>query len=334
MLFGCLSLLTVLTVPRTVHAQLGWHALVGAQSHDKGRQALAFLPNEIWIHEGDSVTWRFDVDEIHTVTFLKTVPSPSQTRPPFPAGCGTPAAPVFSSNPAIFDGTKCVSTPPLVKGQTFTVKFPATGNFKLVCLIHSDMTAVVHVLDLSQTLPHDQFFYDDQAGDQREDLLSDKDRDNDHGERDRSHGDQHSAHSVTAGIGEVSATAGGSSTLSVMRFLHSPIVIHAGETVEFDNQDPVTPHTITFGIEPADPMPASANVTLDADGARHTVIHSTSDSAHSGFIVAAPQDRPGLAQSPVGVTRFRVTFPHAGVFPFICALHDDLGMKGNVIVRP
>jgi len=98
--------------------------------------------------------------------------------------------------------------------------------------------------------------------------------------------------------------------------------------------DPVTPHTITFGVEPANPVPPSGNVTVDADGARHAVINSTSDSVHSGFIVAAPQDRFGLAQAPLGVTRFRVTFTHAGVFLYICALHDGLGMRGSVIVLP
>ena len=127
---------------RTVHAQWDWHATVGAQSPDLGRQALAFLPNEIWIHAGDSITWRSDVDEIHTVTFLRTSPPPAQTRPPFPAGC-----PGFSTSPATFDGTTCVTTPPIVKGQTFTVVFPKTGNFKLVCLVHPDMTGVVHALD-------------------------------------------------------------------------------------------------------------------------------------------------------------------------------------------
>src|SRR6516165_4095547 len=38
-----------------------WFATVGAQSSDEGRQALAFLPNEIWIHAGDSIKWTFDV---------------------------------------------------------------------------------------------------------------------------------------------------------------------------------------------------------------------------------------------------------------------------------
>ena len=42
-----------LLAPQVVSAQETWHATVGAQSNDKGHQALAFLPNEIWIHAGD-----------------------------------------------------------------------------------------------------------------------------------------------------------------------------------------------------------------------------------------------------------------------------------------
>jgi hypothetical protein len=45
-----LLLLALLIVPQMVQAQ--WSATVGAQSSDKGDQAFAFLPNEIWIHPG------------------------------------------------------------------------------------------------------------------------------------------------------------------------------------------------------------------------------------------------------------------------------------------
>jgi hypothetical protein len=31
---------------------------------------------------------------------------------------------------------------------------------------------------------------------------------------------------------------------------------------------------------------------------------------------------------------FRVTFTHAGTYDYICALHDNLGMVGKVIVKP
>ena len=122
--------------------------------------------------------------------------------------------------------------------------------------------------------------------------------------------------------------------MSAFRFSNHNIQIRAGQTVEWDNHDAVTPHTITFGAEPVDLVNPSADVTVDQDGARHAVIDSISDSTHSGFIVAAPQERLGLPQAPLGVTRFRVTFPNAGTYPYICALHEILGMKGQVVVSP
>lgn len=312
-------MLAVLIAPNVARAQ--WRATVGAQSWNSARQALAFLPNELWIHAGDDVTWTFQAGEIHTVTFLATSPA-AQVRPPFQVGC-----PGFSGEPAMFDGTACISTPPLVKGASFKVVFPAVGNFKLVCLVHPDMTGVVHVLDKAEPLPHDQIFYDAEAAAQAQVLLYDRE------------GEEENAGSVaghvTAGVGEISTTAAGSQTLSVMRFIGHDMTIQAGQTIEWENDDPEDPHTITFGTEPAgDPFPPSANVTVDADGARHAVINSTSDSVHSGFILAAPQDRTGLAQSPPSVTRFRVTFTHPGTYPYICALHDNLGMKGEIIVLP
>jgi plastocyanin len=192
------------------------------------------------------------------------------------------------------------------------------------------MDGTIHVLGLSEPLPHTQAFYDKQAASQRKELLSDA-RDDAHA----AHALANSRHGVTAGAGEVTANAGGSSTVSAMRFCHGNIQIRAGQTVEWDNKDPVTPHTITFGTEPeGDPGPPSPDVTVDSDGARHAIIDSTSDSTHSGFIIAAPQERLGLPQAPLSVTRFRVTFPNAGTFPYICALHDELGMIGQVKVSP
>ncbi len=315
-LWGMLACV-VLIFPSIANAQ--WQATVGAQSKDKGRQALAFLPNEIWIHAGDDITWTSEADDIHTVTFLRS----GQVRPPFPVGCPGFSPPSGSS----FDGSTCVSAPPIITGGTFNVVFPSPGNYKLVCLVHADMTGVVHVLDPSTPLPHDQAFYDRQAADERRDLLADADEG-------QAHARESSPNSVTVGIGETVATGGGHQTRSIVRFLHSEIVIRVGDTVEWTNHDPVTPHTITFGIEPANPIPPSANVTMDADGALHATISSTSDSVHSGFVVSAPQERIGLPLAPLGVTRFRITFTKTGTYPYICALHDDLGMKGRIIVLP
>ena len=293
-----------------------WRATVGAQSEDKGHQVVAFLPNELWIHAGDSVQWTVNADEIHTISFL----TEGQVRPPFVVGC-----PGFSVGAASFDGSTCVSTPPLVSGATFNVMFPAPGNYKLVCLVHPDMTGTIHVLDASSPLPREQSFYDKQAAHQAHDLLADLNQ---------MHHHQGSAKSVVVGAGKTLANGGGHNTISLMRFIEPELVIHAGATVEWTNYDPSMPHTITFGAEPQDPFPPSGNVIVDADGARHATISSTSDRVHSGFIVSAPQDETGLPQTPLAPTRFRITFTTPGVYPYICALHDDLGMVGRIIVLP
>ena len=138
----------------------------GAQSADKGKQALAFLSNELWIHVGDGICWTAATDEIHTVTFLKT----GQIRPPLVAAgnsgpfVGCPNATPDGSN---FDGSTCVNPAPLTIGQTYTVNFPAAGNYKLVCLVHSRMTGAVHVPPTSQSLPNDQDFYDRQKAEEK-----------------------------------------------------------------------------------------------------------------------------------------------------------------------
>jgi hypothetical protein len=50
------------------------------------------------------------------------------------------------------------ATPP-----SYSVVFPTLGNFKFVCLVHADMTGVVHVRAPSDPLPHIQDDYDRQT---------------------------------------------------------------------------------------------------------------------------------------------------------------------------
>jgi plastocyanin len=141
-------------------------------------------------------------------------------------------------------------------GATFTVTFPTAGNYKLVCLVHTDMNGSVHVLvnnELNEAAIHSQRFYDDQAENEAQALLSD----NDHGGEDHRGWDDRSdgENAVTAGIGEIVATGGGLQYRAVVRFLPGIIRIHAGESVLWTNLDPTEPHTVTFGTEPAGFVP-------------------------------------------------------------------------------
>ncbi len=323
-----------------------WQAWAGMQSRDLGSQALAFLPNELWIHSNDSIRWTIASTEIHTVTFL--IPPPP---PPPPGQLGQVRNPLFgpvfgvqvgcpgtTPDGASFDGSQCVNSGVMgtfdaIHGpQTYSVKFPKPGNFKFVCFVHFDMTGTVHVLDPSQALPYDQDFYNREAQTDAAALIAEAasltsrglSEDNDGGP----------AVKVTAGVGEIVTTSGaGSQTAALFRFLREAIVVRVGDTVEWTNLDPSTPHTVTFGTEPADPRPPSANATPASDGAMQAVISSPTDRVNSGLLTLAFQDRPNLGQSALGITRFRVTFKSPGTFNYICALHDNLGMKGTVIVH-
>ena len=315
-----------------------WQVTAGAESRNQGSQALAFLPNELWIHAGDSVRWTFPTHERHTLTFLRSSPPPAQMRPAafgpiFGVLVGCPGTTPDGSS---FDGSTCVTSDVLLVDEgmgsppSYSVVFPARGNYKFVCLVHTDMTGVVHVLDTSEALPHDQEFYDRQAQREQAALLADATR----LRRIPGGGDDEQSSDVAAGIGEIVTTTGaGSQTASLMRFRHQTIVVQVGDTVEWTSLDPSINHTVTFGLEPDDPRPPSANVMTTSDGARHAVISSLAESVNSGFLSPTPQERVGLPQLAPGVTRFRVTFTSPGTFNYICAVLDQLGMTGRVVVR-
>lgn len=324
--------LAVVVAPRPLAAQQSWQAVMGAQSKDMSRQAMAFLPNELWVHEGDSVSWTSHTDEVHTVTFLKLIAPPAATpRPGDPVGCGAPT-PITPSG-SNYDGTTCVHSGHFVNGGTYSVTFPSAGNFKLVCLAHRDMTGVVHVLGLDQILPHEQWFYDAQAADQAHDLVSDDD--GRRGNEERSEHSRHFSGNTVITTGELVATGGGKQYLAIMRFLPETIRVHVGDTVEWTNIDPTLQHTVTFGAEPpTNQTLVGLNAAPDPDGARHgTLPNATPDglTLNTGLIVAALQDQAN--QTALGVTRARVTFLQPGTYNYVCALHDELGMKGKVVVR-
>ena len=308
-----------------------WSAQVGAQSSDMGNQVLAFLPNELWIHAGDGIQFTFATDEPHTVSLLKS----GQTRPAAFSLVGINGrvfvgCPGTTPDGSSFDNSACVTSGPDTTGQTYTVTFPTVGNFKLVCLVHSRMTAAIHVLPLSGALPYNQADYDLQAYREGSKLLWDafglQGGGNDKGART-------SGLAETAGISAILANGGGSQTTAVMRFLGATKVVHVGDTVEWTNLSTPVFHTITFGTEPANDMPPSPGVTVDSDGVRHATLSSPNDNVNSGYIGAPNQETVGQPQAALDFTRFRVTFTAPGTFNYICALHDDVGMIGTVIVQ-
>jgi plastocyanin len=272
-LWGRMALLALLVFPLSSFAQ--WQAKVGAQFPDclvggdadlklklgcQAAQAMAFIPNEIWIHQNDSITWTRATDEGHTVTFLYQPQPATLGLPPYPAaqkrqsngvGCsayGTATSPNNSAyDPSGGAGLQCVHSGTLDPyGATYTVSFPAQGNFKFTCLIHASMYGTVHVLAASAALPYTQTQYDKAALGELFNIASFL---------------TPPPFSVSGTprvytVGKIVATGGGWQYGSLFRFVDGngavltqsqPLVVHRGQTVEFGNIDPAEPHTITFG---------------------------------------------------------------------------------------
>jgi len=367
LILGSMLLLAFLIgVPQTARASQTWYLKVGAESHNEANQANAFLPNEIWIYASDSIQWTWQPkNEPHTVTFLE----PGQTRPTPPPPIGPPSGPPIgppfyfgnpgpgpftecpSPNPynggtATYDRSACVSSAALNGGaapSTFTVTFPNPGNYKVVCLIHTNMNGTVHVLSTDSTspfyaasLPYTQSDYDRQARDEAEDILKDTDK-----PKEEVRDFPRSKNEVLM-TGEMVARGGGRQYLAIVRFFPETIYIQKGDTVEFTNVDPTEPHTVTSGTSDTlvNDM-ALVNASPEADGALGATVNSAGNFGNatpttgvsSGFLQAAPEDAAGRGQSPPGTTRFRVTFNIAGTFPYHCALHDVEGMVGTVVVK-
>ena len=266
------SMLAVAAVMTPQLAKAQYTANAGTETKDQSVQADGFFPNEVWVWEGDSITWKFaPKNEVHTVTFL----TPGQVRPmatpPVGPPAGTPVVglplgcasfPPYNAS-STYTGTNCVSSAPTSGGTTFTVTFSNPGNYKLVCLVHTDMNGTVHVLQSSNpekpfyaaSLPFIQSDYDRQARDEASDILKDNDN---QGEEVQ----DYPRNNVIAGTGEIVATGGGTQYRAVVRFLNPTIRIHAGDSVTWVNLDPTEPHTVTFGTE--NPAPGAFVPTAPA----------------------------------------------------------------------
>jgi plastocyanin len=134
--------------------------------------------------------------------------------------------------------------------------------------------------------------------------------------------------------GPTVSVGAGNKRVTNLRFFPSTLNIRVGQTVTFlKTHDPTEPHTVTFGAEvgppPAELFPAGPTST-----------GSPSTQVHSGWLQTQKQvDFYNFASggppwsAVVARTKYKVTFTAPGVYDYICAIHDDAGMRATVIVH-
>ena len=122
--------------------------LVGAVDDTVGANVMAFFPETLRIHVGDTVHWQRNGNEIHTVTFLAGTPLPD-FNVPAPPGLPSP----LMRNPLIafpvapedgrYDGTTFATSgifgpdPDIFQGvESFDLTFTRRGTYNYVCVVH------------------------------------------------------------------------------------------------------------------------------------------------------------------------------------------------------
>ncbi len=287
-----------------------WVVQVGSQTPNRALQGMRFLPGEITIDAGDTVSWVARSAEIHTVTFFPGG-GPQATLPEFDptnaaqltqqGGSTYSTATGFNSGliTTVHTGDDVGPFPPTVPlVQKYSLTFPDPGTFTYYCLVHGKMmVGVVHVQAAGAPYPLTQAQYDEQARLERIGMRVT----GNHLRRDLRA--QSTRHKVFLGDDN--------GVVMVMRFVRPTVVIHRGQSVRFKNIGMGAPHTVTFGTEPAPP----ALFAPSGNPARYR-----GGDLNSGIL-------------PPHST-FKVTFKKAGTFHYVCALHDFMGMVGKVVVRP
>jgi plastocyanin len=268
-----------------------------------------FYPAAVSIHQGDSIA--FSVVGAHLLAVNR------------------PAGPIFAlfgaplSAATLTSPTQSVNTSILGEAgpATFTLTFASTlpaGRYKVICGLHVGMTETVDVRPADQALPKDDAQY---AAEAQKEITKDLDAVADIAAKANKVADNGSKPTVWVGAGN--------KRVSNLRFFPASITIRAGQTISFvKTHDPTEPHTVTFGPENPDPIaqliPSGGN-TYNGTG-----------TVNSGFLSTRRQfSYYQLAGTPLTqVTTFDVKFTAAGTYSYICELHDELGMVGQVIVNP
>ena len=97
-------------------AQKTFTVLVGAEHVSAGATVNAFFPDSLLIHTGDTVHWKRNAEEIHTVSFLAGTPLPDLVIP----------APQGLPSPVMFNPVAAFPTAP-VNGQYDGTTFANSG---------------------------------------------------------------------------------------------------------------------------------------------------------------------------------------------------------------
>jgi plastocyanin len=321
--------------------------LVGAEDVDMGASLTAFFPDTLRIHVGDTVHWKRNTNEVHTVTFLAGTP-----LPPFnvaaPPGLPSP----LMHNPLIafpvapkhgrYDGTTFATSgifgpdQDVYEVDSFDLTFTTRGTYNYVCVVHgARMSGQIIVVDDDDHIPSPREV-DEQAQHAIAAALADVPAALELAEEAVPPPTLNDDGTITYYV-LVGFSAG--PNLDLLYFFPDDLTVQPGDTVEwiFGMQNMPVAHTITF-LNGADP-PADIIPVPQDDGPPLLVLSAefyypqnadqplTRDGVyHSGRLPWVVGDPPPSFALKIGDI--------SGEELYRCLVHDDSGMLAKLTIVP
>jgi plastocyanin len=347
--FLCIVLLTqtgfsqagISSVLAATPAHQYYTVLVSTDNVSQGVTIMSYFPNKLKIHVGDTVIWKINSHEIHTVTFLAGQPLPALLIPA-PAGQPSPlqfnplaAFPAVPTN-GLYDGSTYVNSGVMSKDpgnvRTFRLTFTKTGAFSFVCLVHGIMmSGEIDVVDSSVKILSPASV-NKQAAQQIENawkkvptVLAKA--------RKQVIPPIHNPDGTTTYHVVVGYSSG---VVDVMQFFPSQLNVHPGDTIVWTlSKADVAPHTVTFlnghpepGLTLVVQPPTPPLILLNP-----AVLFPSPNVVSGSLLNKTDFFNAGLLSPGTPATSFSIKVGNfTGSLPFLCMLHDTSGMKGRVVV--
>lgn len=346
-------------------------ALVGAGQDTE--QVMRFFPQNMTVRAGDTITWKMNGDELHTVSFIGDnafpgvppswfiqdngalpgtmvpgfiVPQPNAQSPAdvefdplvfFPTRQQGAAVEHYSGTGFVSSGAMGKNPPSFVPpntpaNSTFSVTFDKPGTYQFVCLVHlGAMRGTVTVVDSTATNVPEQAAIDAQAQKEIAPMIGIVKAAEAQAAQPKSEAGPNGTTTYYVRAGNSDFTSA-DITAQSFAFYPQATTVHAGDTVVWSSN---YIHTITFN--PAPNPPDFAVLKPQPNG--------------PPMILPGPQVfaevRPSATYDPtkyynsadIGLfgangSTWSLTFDQPGTYSYYCALHQDLGMKGSIVVLP
>jgi plastocyanin len=317
---AALSLGLILSASVAGTAQAATTLNVGVGVGSGTTSGNVYLPGDMTILVGDSVKFTIESQEEHSITIgsgpAGVVPAdwpvsgfPGTVLPP-------PAVQAISTT---YAGTGLLNTWLLSKGSSATITFTTAGTFPFICVIHPGMSGTVKTVASGTTTT--QADADARAAMTRTAILGAVDsveaaQTANVTETKQANGTSLWNIFTNSAQAPAPQPGGGTGYLEVYHFVPPTLEIEAGDTVEWTA---LNVHTVTFpasGQDPATIDPFGTEATTDAT-------YDGTSLYHSGLLAWFEPGSPNT---------YRLTFPDAGTFAYICALHLPLGQTGEIVV--